>query len=98
MLALDSPPTAFLVASLISALGVRRAIEERGLVLGRDVSVVTHDDALGYFSDPDAVPVGDLVLRRALGVAKDRDVPAAMERWRPQRAYAVFHLWASTAW
>ncbi|GAA3700697.1 hypothetical protein GCM10022204_16860 [Microlunatus aurantiacus] len=50
------------------------------------------------FGDPDAVPVGDLVLRRALGVAKDRDVPAAMERWRPQRAYAVFHLWASTAW
>ncbi len=50
------------------------------------------------FGDPDAVPVGDLVLRRALGVAKDRDVPAAMERWRPQRAYAVFQLWASTAW
>lgn len=50
------------------------------------------------FGDPDAVPVGDLVLRRAIGVAKDREVPAAMEHWRPQRAYAVFHLWASTAW
>lgn len=50
------------------------------------------------FGDPDAVPVGDLVLRRALGVAKDRDVPAAMERWRPDRSYAVFQLWASTAW
>jgi LacI family transcriptional regulator len=57
MLALDAPPTAFLVASLISALGVRRAIEERGLVMGRDVSVITHDDELSYFSDPDAVPV-----------------------------------------
>ena len=42
--------------------------------------------------------VGDLVLRRALGVAKDREVPAAMERWRPERSYAVFQLWASTAW
>ncbi len=50
-------PTAFLAASLISALGVRRAVEERGLVMGRDVSIVTHDDALGYFSAPDAVPV-----------------------------------------
>jgi len=50
------------------------------------------------FGDPDAVPVGDLVLRRALGVAKDREVPAAMERWRPERSYAVFQLWASTAW
>ena len=53
---------------------------------------------LRLFGDPDAVPVGDLVLRRVLGVAKDRDVPTAMARWRPQRSYAVFQLWASTAW
>jgi LacI family transcriptional regulator len=57
MLALDRPPTAFLAASVISALGVRRAVEERGLALGREVSIVTHDDELSYFSDPDAVPV-----------------------------------------
>ena len=25
--------------------------------MGRDVSVITHDDELSYFSDPDAVPV-----------------------------------------
>ena len=50
------------------------------------------------FGDPDAVPVGDLVLRRALGVAKDREVPAAMGAWRAERSYAVFQLWASTAW
>ena len=31
-------------------------------------------------------------------VAKDREVPAAMGRWRPERSYAVFQLWASTAW
>lgn len=53
----DEPPTAFLVASLISALGVRRAIEERGLVMARDVSIITHDDELSYFTAPDAVPV-----------------------------------------
>jgi LacI family transcriptional regulator len=57
MLALDRRPTAFLTASLITALGVRRAVEERGLVLGRDVSIVTHDDELSYFSAPDTVPV-----------------------------------------
>ena len=50
------------------------------------------------FGDPDAVPVGDLVLRRALGVTNDREVLAAMKRWRPERSYAVFQLWASTAW
>lgn len=50
------------------------------------------------FGDPDAVPLGDLVLRRALGVGKDRDVAAVMEPWRPERTYATFHVWASTSW
>ena len=50
------------------------------------------------FGDPDAMPIGDLVLRRALGLTKDRDVPAAMEPWRPDRAYATFQLWASQGW
>lgn len=51
MLEAADAPTAFLVSSLISALGVRRAIEERGLTLGRDVSVITHDDALSYMDN-----------------------------------------------
>ena len=57
MLQGPAPPTAFLVASLVSALGVRRAIEERGLIMGRDVSVITHDDELSYFADPAGPPV-----------------------------------------
>lgn len=57
MLSLKSPPTAFLTASLISALGVRRAIEERGLKLGQDVSVVTYDDELSYLRNGDDVPI-----------------------------------------
>ena len=56
---LDAPkaPTAILCSSLISALGVRRAIEERGLVMGKDVSVVTHDDALSYLQNGADVPI-----------------------------------------
>lgn len=50
-------PTAFLVSSIISALGVRRAIEERALVLGKDVSVVTHDDTLSYLANGADVPI-----------------------------------------
>jgi 3-methyladenine DNA glycosylase/8-oxoguanine DNA glycosylase len=50
------------------------------------------------FGDPDVVPVGDLVLRRALGVTDDRDVAPATQRWRPERTYATFQLWASAAW
>lgn len=57
MLALSDPPSAFVVSSIISAIGVRRAIEERGLKMGRDVSVITHDDDLSYFRNSDGVDV-----------------------------------------
>lgn len=56
---LDAPdaPTAFLTASLISAMGVRRAVEERGLKMGRDISIVTHDDELSYLRNGEDVPI-----------------------------------------
>jgi LacI family transcriptional regulator len=57
MLALDDPPTAFLAASMISGMGVRRAIEERGLTIGRDVSVIIHDDDLSYMQNGEDVPI-----------------------------------------
>ncbi|MBP9951351.1 MAG: substrate-binding domain-containing protein [Cypionkella sp.] len=51
------PPTAFLVSSMIMAIGVRRAIERRGLVIGRDISVIIHDDELGYIRNGEDVPI-----------------------------------------
>ncbi|MCM5555342.1 LacI family DNA-binding transcriptional regulator [Pleomorphomonas sp. NRK KF1] len=57
MLQTDAPPTAFVVSSLISAFGVRRAAEQRGLVLGKDFSVVCHDDDLSYFENGRDVPI-----------------------------------------
>ena len=57
MLDLPTPPTAFLVSSMIMALGARRAIEERGLTLGRDVSVIIHDDDLSYMKNGQDVPI-----------------------------------------
>jgi LacI family transcriptional regulator len=57
MLRLTAPPTAFLASSLLSAMGVRRAVEEAGLVMGRDVSIVTHDDDLGYLKNGDGEPI-----------------------------------------
>lgn len=57
MQALPSPPTAYIVSSMICALGVRRAVESMGLTMGRDISIVTHDDALSYLQNGDAVPI-----------------------------------------
>lgn len=50
-------PTAFMVSSIIMAIGVRRAIEERGLKLGHDVSLITFDDNLSYLKGEEEVPV-----------------------------------------
>ena len=44
---------------------------------------------------PDAFLEGDLVVRRALGVARPAQALARAEAWRPWRAYAVLHLWRS---
>ncbi len=50
-------PTAFLSASMICAIGIRRAIQDAGLIMGRDVSVITHDDDLSYLRNGDTVPL-----------------------------------------
>jgi AraC family transcriptional regulator of adaptative response / DNA-3-methyladenine glycosylase II len=44
---------------------------------------------------PDAFPHGDLGLRKAAGNLTARELLAVAERWRPYRAYAAMHLWAS---
>ena len=57
LLDLPNPPTALIASSIIMANGIRRALNDRDLKLGRDVSVITHDDDLSYFRDAAAVPV-----------------------------------------
>jgi AraC family transcriptional regulator of adaptative response / DNA-3-methyladenine glycosylase II len=45
--------------------------------------------AMRALGAPDALPTGDLALRRAVRGDLDRRA----ERWRPWRAYAAMHLW-----
>jgi AraC family transcriptional regulator of adaptative response / DNA-3-methyladenine glycosylase II len=51
------------------------------------------------FREPDAFPSADIGLMRALevdGVRPNRaELLARAEQWRPWRAYAASHLWAS---
>ena len=56
--------------------------------------------AMREMREPDAFPAADIGLMRALADRKGRrPSPAALlaraERWRPWRAYAAQHLWAS---
>jgi LacI family transcriptional regulator len=46
LLELSNPPTAVLCSSIILALGAQRAIREKGLQVGRDISIISHDDGL----------------------------------------------------
>jgi AraC family transcriptional regulator of adaptative response / DNA-3-methyladenine glycosylase II len=61
-----------------------------------------HYIAMRQLREPDAFPVGDVALMRALANAKgvrptSREMLARAEAWRPWRAYAALHLWASLA-
>lgn len=57
MLAQTNPPTAFVVSSMIMAIGVRRAIGNAGQKMGRDVSVIIHDDVLSYLPNGAEIPL-----------------------------------------
>ena len=43
----------------------------------------------------DAFPASDLGVRKALNTTSDKEVLRIAEAWRPYRAYATMHLWAS---
>lgn len=53
----ETPPTAYLVSSILSAIGTRRALQEHGLTLGEDISLITHDDDLSYLPNSGDVPM-----------------------------------------
>nr|WP_321509825.1 substrate-binding domain-containing protein [uncultured Celeribacter sp.] len=48
LLDIENPPTAFLCSSIIVGFGIRRAVDARGLKLGKDISLIIHDDDLSY--------------------------------------------------
>jgi len=49
-------PTAFLAGSMMTALGVFRAIRAAGLELGKDVSMIAHDDVFPFLNADNMVP------------------------------------------
>ncbi|KKB80230.1 transcriptional regulator [Devosia soli] len=56
MLELRPRPTAFLAGSMMTALGVFRAIRQAGLELGTDVSMIAHDDVFPYLNADNMYP------------------------------------------
>ncbi|MEM8851114.1 MAG: substrate-binding domain-containing protein [Pseudomonadota bacterium] len=87
-------PTAFLVSSLIMALGVRRAVHDLGLTLGQDVSIVTHDDMLSYLANGDDVPIFT-ATRSSVRSAGRRCAEILLERIAAPQADPVQEVWES---
>lgn len=58
-----------------------------------------HYIAMRALHEPDAFPAADIGLMRAMATADGRPTPAQLlvhaNAWRPWRAYAALHLWAS---
>lgn len=74
MLTMSEPPTGILASSMVAAIGVRRAIDEAGLTMGRDISVITHDDDLSYLKNGQDVPIFTAIrssVRHAGEIAAD---------------------------
>lgn len=91
-LSLPEPPTAVLAGSMMTALGVMRAVRSAGMMLGKDISLIAHDDVFNYINADNMVPtvsttrssmreagvrIGEILLQMLGG----RDVSSHSEIW-----------------
>ncbi len=91
-LALPERPTAFLCSSIAQALGVKRAVESKGLKIGSDISLIAHDDRLADIRaetfDPPLTATqssigaaGKRVVELAVAMLREPSTPLPSEVW-----------------
>jgi LacI family transcriptional regulator len=85
-------PTAFLAGSMMTALGVFRAIRAAGLELGRDVSMIAHDDVFPYLNADTMVPPIS-TTRSPIRAAGTRVAELALEMLGGTPPDAIHELW-----
>ncbi|WP_029074527.1 substrate-binding domain-containing protein [Kaistia adipata] len=86
-------PTALLVSSMMMSLGALRAIRAAGLELGRDISMIAHDDVIPFLN-PDAMVPTLSTTRSSIRAAGTRVAELLMELVAGDRAPASIHeLW-----
>jgi LacI family transcriptional regulator len=88
----DEKPTAFLCSSLSQAAGVQRVAKAKGLVIGRDISLIAHDDRVHGFRAENFDPpltatqssIGDAgrrIVELLIARIKDPAAPLPKEVW-----------------
>lgn len=91
-LPLQERPTAFLCSSIAQAQGVKRVLDGNGLAIGRDVSLIAHDDRLADMRaesfDPPLTatqsPIGAAgkrVVEKIIEHLREPDAPLSQEVW-----------------
>jgi LacI family transcriptional regulator len=92
MLTLRPRPTAFVCGSITMALGVFRAIRAEGLELGRDISMIAHDDVFPYLNADKMFPTmsttrssireaGNRIAELVIEMLAGRDPGTIHEEW-----------------
>ena len=85
-------PTAFLAGSMMTALGVFRAIRSAGLELGRDVSMIAHDDVFPYLNADNMVPSMS-TTRSSIRAAGFRVAELLLQLLEGKPAGSIAELW-----
>jgi LacI family transcriptional regulator len=98
VLELESPPTALLCSSIFLALGAMRAARDSGLSIGRDLSLIAHDDGVEAIRPSTLTPAltttfspiraaGARIAEIALALAGGEAASALQEVWPVDLVY-----------
>ena len=88
----DNAPTGIVTSSIVLALGVKRAADQLGLQLGKDLSVVCFDDDISYLPNPGPVPLFTAV-KSSVRAAGARCAELMLERIAEPNAPLASELW-----
>jgi LacI family transcriptional regulator len=92
MLAQRPRPTAIIAGSMMTALGVFRAIRAAGLELGKDVSMIAHDDVFPYLNADNMVPSMS-TTRSSIRAAGARIAELLLQLQEGKPAGSIHELW-----
>lgn len=85
-------PTAFVAGSMMTALGIYRAIRSLGLQIGKDVSIIAHDDVISFLSADNMVPALT-ATRSSMRAAGKRCADHLMDILNGKAATDIHELW-----
>ncbi|PWQ93451.1 LacI family DNA-binding transcriptional regulator [Leucothrix arctica] len=86
------PPTAILLSSILPSMGAMRAVQEAGLTVGKDVSIVTFDDQLSFLQNSGDIPMFTSV-RSSIRDAGVRVAEILLDQINQPKADPYHELW-----